>query len=317
MVLIILLSAKNSKLIVPTMKLFFQVCFVCVVFIATFAGIIRDDVPLEKSFALAAQPQFQCVGKIYSDTTFRGSCVLIGNKFVLTAAHIFVEDSGTRPEIVTLRDSTKVTLFNPIDQRLGNADKYKVRFGENFYQCKSLSVYPVYSDSLAKGHCDLAIVELSEQVPHVIPATMTFEANELHSLVVGVGFGYVGHAGTPSSVHLCDTMSAGENTIDSIGGYVLNGVPTVLYTDFDSPDKKECNQMGSAIPTAMEYSGTGGDSGGGLFRQSNGKWQLIGILCDAEFDLEQVTKMGYYGSVSSYTRVSAFSNWIKGIVNGK
>ena len=61
----------------------------------------------------------------------------------------------------------------------------------------------------------------------------------------------------------------------------------------------------------LEYMCGGGDSGGGLFRQTQGKWELIGICSGADIDVEQLMKTGYYGQQMHWTHVSLFADWIR------
>jgi hypothetical protein len=69
--------------------------------------------------------------------------------------------------------------------------------------------------------------------------------------------------------------------------------------------------MGSDRPIEMEYTPSGGDSGGGLFRAAGGKMELIGILHSTQGDIENFRNNGYYGEVSNWSRVSVFMDWIK------
>jgi hypothetical protein len=103
---------------------------------------------------------------------------------------------------------------------------------------------------------------------------------------------------------------AGENTIDSISGPLLNGNPTDLMADFDSPLNPELSVMGDSKPLPLEYCFSGGDSGGGLFREKGGKWELIGICHRSTMTVELLVKYGYYGEIMRWTRVSAFRDWI-------
>jgi hypothetical protein len=70
-------------------------------FLTFFSGVIRHDVSEESYLQLARQKQFDCVGQIYKDTLPSASCVLIGDRFVLSAAHIFIE-SDTRKDTMNL-----------------------------------------------------------------------------------------------------------------------------------------------------------------------------------------------------------------------
>lgn len=90
-------------------------------------------------------------------------------------------------------------------------------------------------------------------------------------------------------------------------------MPTLLTWDFDHPTRDDCNRMGSAKPMPLEYKENGGDSGGGIFRKTNMRWELIGIVTGgpkAGVEVDRLLKTGYYGHISQHTRFSVFANWI-------
>jgi hypothetical protein len=68
--------------------------------------------------------------------------------------------------------------------------------------------------------------------------------------------------------------------------------------------------MGNATPRPLEYVGSGGDSGGGLFRYNNKKWELAGIYSQTDINVLDIIKTGYYCAIMKWTRVSAFDDWI-------
>jgi hypothetical protein len=99
--------------------------------------------------------------------------------------------------------------------------------------------------------------------------------------------------------------------IDSLEGYDHNGYKALISFDFDHPNKPQYNLMGDSKPVSLEYMPGGGDSGGGMFRQrKDGTWELIGICSGGGTDIELLMKIGYYGNVGKFTRVSVFYDWI-------
>lgn len=89
-----------------------------------------------------------------------------------------------------------------------------------------------------------------------------------------------------------------------------------MLFDFDHSTNAECcNKMGSPIPEPLEYITTGGDSGSGIFRFKNNKWQLIGIVSGGAVDLRQFLKSGYYGQTMEITRISLFNPWIDKVIH--
>lgn len=274
-----------------------------------FSGIIRHDVDESEYLALAAEKQFDCVGRIFIDTSTSGSCVLISNHFILSAAHIFI-DSDTRHDTLEIDGHTIITN-TPYNERVTDINKLTLVFNGQKVKAKRLIVHPNYLDSLTKGSCDIVLIELDQPLKSISPVKLNTVFDELKSNVAGVGYGASGSANRPDLVGLLNKKIAGENVIDSIGGYELNGFKTLLFADFDHPtDTTCCNRMGSPIPKPLEFITAGGDSGGGLFRYNNNEWELIGITSGGGIELEQFMKSFYYGQIGSWTRVSALHEWI-------
>ncbi|MFA6259991.1 MAG: trypsin-like serine protease [Bacteroidia bacterium] len=277
-------------------------------FLTGFSGIIRHDVPEESYRNLAQQPQFECVGQVYKDTQALGSCVFIGDRFLLTAAHLFIE-SVTIPDTLIAKQYTRIS-HTVSSQRVASASRFIIVIKGQKLGIKRITIHPYYLNPLTKGSCDLAVIELEEPLLKVVAASTNSFFNELHSDVAGVGFGVSGIADKPEGVGPHELKIAGENVIDSIGGMHFKGNETLLYCDFDHPTRTDCNKLGSSTPKPLEYISSGGDSGGGLFRKVNNNWQLIGICSGSGIDVNQLLKAGYYGQTMQWTRVSVFKEWI-------
>ncbi len=278
-------------------------------FLTLFSGIIRHDVDEKEYLKLAAEKQFDCVGQVFKDTSAGGSCVLISDRFVLSAAHVFIE-SDSRPDTMEVNGQTLIS-YNAYNERATDADKITMVFNGQKVKAKRIIMHPQYLDSLTKGSCDIAIIELEHPLTAISPAKLNNAFDELKSTVVGVGYGASGPANRPDLVDVLNKKIAGENVIDSIGGYECNGLKTLLFADFDHPtDTSCCNRMGSPIPKPLEFMTAGGDSGGGLFRYNKNEWELIGITSGGGIELEQFMKSFYYGQIDSWTRVSALHEWI-------
>lgn len=272
------------------------------------SGIGRDDVKPEKYLELAKQKQFDCVGQVVVDGDTAGSCVLICESTLLSAAHVFIL-SDTRPDTMMM-DGQKVVVFTSINERPAEAKQIEVVFDHKSYKIKRLAIHPDYFDTSATGSSDLALIELEQSVKDIAPAILNENYDELGSEVVGVGYGVMAKA-TEESVIDFKKKNAGQNTIDSIGGKNSSGLATELLCDFDHPSRNDCNKMGSFSPLPLEYLCNGGDSGGGLFRKKGDKWVLVGICSAFRPDIAQLEKTGFYGSVMGWTRVSVFKDWIE------
>ena len=268
------------------------------------SGIIRHDVSKEKYLELAQQQQFNCVGQILNKKGLVGSCVLINNKYVITAAHLFRE--------FDLEPDTQKKL----DERIGDIADYQIKLMNNLYKGVKLILHPAYMDTANKNNTDLALIELEIEVTDVEPAILNTTYDELNSISVTVGYGVLIIANQPQYTDTTRIKMAGENVIDSLGGYKVpeTNEYAILYADLDHPDNKECcNKIGSPEPLPLEYVITGGDSGGGLFTNNGNRWKLIGVTTGSIITInpKQMKNFEYYGQIISYwTRVSVFTDWI-------
>jgi len=275
------------------------------------AGVYRHDKAEKEYTDLAAQQQFDCVGQVLHGGGKSGSCVLIGDKYVLCAAHVFKE-SQTRPDTIQ-NGTTTMVAYKQYGEHMGNVGDYSFLFAGKEYAGKVMHVYPTYMEAATKGMGDIVLIELREAVSGVAPAVVYTGGDEQNGIITGVGYGAWGVADKLESLNATITKKiAGENTIDSIGGMMVGAKGTVLYCDFDNPADATHNKMGSAIPLPLEYTCAGGDSGGGAFMKRGDHWELVGICSGNSFDVQEFLKIAYYSSRMSWTRVSAFAEWIKG-----
>ena len=288
---------------------------VVAIFFLFFSGIIRHDVPEAKYHNLANQKQFKCVGKVYNMGQFVGSCVLIKNRFVLTAAHNFIE-SDKRAD-TTIRNGDTTIMFTSINERISDPGKFYFDLNGEKSKAKSITIHPGYFGGSTNECCDIAVVELVNPYLTIPKPKLNNSLDELSSNVIGVGFGASGIADNPKTVKLEGKKIAGENVIDSIGGPYYSGHQTLLICDFDNLKRKDCNKTGSPVPRPLEYMCSGGDSGGGLFRKKNKTWELVGLCHGSRIDTEQFLKTGYYGQIMDWIRISNFTDWINTCLNNK
>jgi hypothetical protein len=292
------------------------ITFSALIFLTCYAGVTRHDVDIQKHIELAKQKQFNCVGLVLRDTSSSGSsCVLISEKYVLSAAHCFIE-SDTRLDTFEVNGNI-ITVYVPINRKLVDADRISVNFNGQIVKCKKLLIHPNYLDSATKGSCDIAILELEEPIKNISVPKLNKQFDEVNSKVVGVGFGASGPANRPDLVAQKGLKIAGENVIDTLLGEEYLGKKTLLTCDFDHPKNEESNQYGSSVPLALKYICAGGDSGGGLFRRNGNDWELIGICATTSIEAIRLQKFGYYSQTMGFTRISALLPWIQNGTSAK
>ncbi len=159
------------------MKLNKVIIFICslFIFLTYFSGIKRHDVKEEKYLKLAQQKQFDCVGRIYKDTSASGSCVLISDRFILSAAHVFI-DSDTRPDTMEFNGQT-IVAYVTYNHRETDKSKIYLVFKGQKVKVKKLILHPNYLDSLTKGSCDIALLELEQPLKNITPPALPSRTN--------------------------------------------------------------------------------------------------------------------------------------------
>lgn len=285
------------------------------IFYLNISGIYRHDIPKAEYIKLANQKQFDCVGKIFKHSKFVGSCVLINEHFVLSVGHNFVENDYKWDSAWLGNQQVLANL--PYNHRLDDIKLFQFVFGSDTLRGKKIEVPNEFKNALERGNCDIAVIELDGKISERSNFLLPKIRNELNSIITIVGYGSTGSASDPKTIERINEKLAGQNIIDSIGGFKLNNEPTLLFCDMDSPTNEACNKMGSPKPLLLEYFISGGDSGGPVFRQINDSWQLVGLCKASSIDASQFTKTGYYGQVMKFTRVAPFTEWISKIINSK
>jgi hypothetical protein len=250
----------------------------------TSAGMIRHDVDVERYREIGRRREFVSVGR-YSpspDSRDYAAGVLISKRWILTAAH-FPND---------------ISVWS---------------FGSSFYRTKRIIRHPKLEPGATEAQWngwDLALVELDRPVMDVQPAVRYRGHEEVGAVVTKIGYGYVGDGLSGLKTPAVQERLGGENVIDAAGGTVESrqfGADALVF-DFDSPVDGKNNRFGSAEPLSHEIGGSKGDSGGGVFMQQGGQWQLVGIVSGA------LNRHIRYGSMAALARVSSANAWIDSVI---
>ena len=248
-----------------------------------------------------------------------GSGVIIGDRWVLTAGHVLLDEEYGE-------EQPGVWVVS-----VGSDYEYP----DATYDVKEIHIHPGWRadysiDGLEYG-VDIAIIELTSSIQGVTPApwanSTELDDGFLDSLIYSSGFGDYTDLSDDGSGYYSQRR-AWKNTLDRLsddidppkkypGDDVWQG-GWVVY-DFDSPQgdynslaKGENSDglysyvgVGNSSSVALDLEGTSvpGDSGGPTYLKINGEWTVIGLTSHGSTD-------GYYGDLALNTRVSSHADWI-------
>lgn len=249
----------------------------------------RHDIADSVTLALASDQGFAAVGYLTVDGARIGSAVLVGERSVLTAAHVLKQVTGGH-EIQFV-----------VEPEPGDRVQRKVT---------NVVVHDHATWPLTEGRIDLAILTLDRRPGSVAPAVLNGGYTEIGSPGVIVGYGVSQSAFGSTSADISPRRRAGENMIDLYGqGADGLGLPALLASDLDHPSDPSLNVLGDPEPLTVESIPTGGDSGGALFIRRESGWMLVGISSTVRVETSAVN--GLYGSLAFWVRVADHLAWIR------
>ncbi len=310
---------------------------------------MRHDVDENEYLALAANgegyepgvvPNFAAVAAIGVPNrrgTFDvvGSGTLIGDQWVLTAAHVVLAPKRSRSDFeeglrVRFGVSTQsdfqeyrvvgITTALPLD-------KLKPLQGPSWRYTERQIVH-------AEFH-DLALLKLERPVEGITPIPWDESGEDLvGKLIYIAGFGDAAPGNDPQEGNWtpAELRRAAENVIDRdirhnpISGQASGGV---LLFDFDNGEESR-NSLNlksrvwerifgkgksSAAPTNLEGASYPGDSGGPAIAKIQGIWRLVGVSgYGTGFPPDKRRTSIQYGDILVYARAQSLSEWLRNVV---
>jgi hypothetical protein len=262
---------------------------------AAYAVVMRHDVAPAQYLARKSSVPFL----VYLPSEGHGA--LIAPRWVVTAAHAVTSMQARKPWYVTInnkrREVAKIVLY---PDYAASSEAWKKLFdqmkSENAAMWKER-----YDDAMASMH-DIALLELKHPVNDVSTVNIYRESDEKGKLVEIYGAGASGTdaSGAPDSAPHRGVLRRAEARVTNADG------PWLRYVF-------ECGP--AALP--VEGATAGGDSGGPLLIERDGKWSLAGLVHGLDGSLDDVLhtragdfRLGVCGQTFANTRLSFFAHWI-------
>jgi hypothetical protein len=247
-----------------------------------------------------------------------GSAVAIGPRHVLTAAHVVdINRNGHRDGADW--DSIEFWLNLDTDSPVDRPDVII-----------PAAAWYIHPDSFHPGnhfnffHDDIAVIELSTPLPEGVPIYQLYTGDLTGQTLHMVGYGRSGDGINGLTVPGSFTVKrVGQNVADHVEGQDDRDRPEAIelwQSDFDHPTDASLNFFGGpSLGNDQETTAGPGDSGGPAFIQIGNNpdmassYQIGGVITHA---IEGLSTFGLFGSGFGGTVVSAYVDWIQGILRG-
>lgn len=252
----------------------------------------RHDVPIEKYLQEARNAPFKHVTKFYEkedgQRNSRCSAVILDSVHVITAAHCLTKDNDHD--------------HDDVHSHFQNPRALEVAFQNRFYAVDTILVHPEFvlhtKGENGSTHKDIGILKLATEISEIPELKLSREGAVIEEALWLSG---KGNSCPGGYLDLCDHYGlhlAAQTRVDSVLERDQNGKPKILHTTFVAPEQFDhCNEGTRRAPLPFEGTPKSGDSGGGVFQNTDNEWKLVGLMGFSMLgkDPEKYIKCGNYG----------------------
>ncbi|MEM7697654.1 MAG: trypsin-like serine protease [Verrucomicrobiota bacterium] len=261
-----------------------------------------------------------------------GTGTLIGDRFVLTAAHVVISERNPNRFESNLEVRFGSNSDRPTETLSVSKIHTRLRLGSRALEALSDDSDAPERLIIRAEFNDIALLELVDQPKVIQPAAVADRLPPLGSRVVIAGYGDAGFGDDHREARWqpAGERRACENTLDRD---VVTNPETgrendggLIMFDFDSPARDRNTLEGEAArgwedligsgtsvaaPLPLEGVGYPGDSGGPAFAYIDEAWRIIGVCgYGTGYPAHRKRERIQYGDISIYTRVPSHSDWI-------
>jgi secreted trypsin-like serine protease len=176
-------------------------------------------------------------------------------------------------------------------------------------------------DGLKQFHDDIAILTLAEDVPSEVPIYSLFDGDvtlgkdsNANPLITLVGYGGGAKRIAENRLDRFYAGDTGDNLTDNAArellAYDYDGVLGNSSKDFFCFSANIC---GGSLK--LEGINSPGDSGGPIFIDNAGSWEIIGVMTFVAYDPTYTNGMDKFGAFAGGTYIKPYQTWIDDYVN--
>lgn len=191
------------------------------------------------------------------------------------------------------------TRETPLLETVSRQETFGLTIARKTVRADQVVLHPLSDTGDELQNVDLALIHMTEDVVHVIPAALNAHRDESDQVFALLGWGFSG-IGTRGLQGNDGRFRRAENRVSTAGQW--------LEFLFDDP-----RDSGSQALDLEGIPGLG-DSGGPALQETDDGLVVVGIAVGELEEGESPDRQGRYGTVQLYERISSHMEWIEKVI---